>query len=39
VLERYVKRGREYAVVEAVVALEDGSPLWTSVATFTEIER
>jgi hypothetical protein len=36
VTERYEKRGREYAVVEAEVALADGSPLWTSVATFIE---
>ena len=36
VVERYEKRGREYAVVEAVVALPEGAPLWTSVATFCE---
>lgn len=36
VTERYEKRGRQYAVVEAVVALRDGSPLWTSIATFCE---
>jgi hypothetical protein len=36
VTERYEKRGREYAVVDAVVALPDGSPLWTSTATFCE---
>ena len=36
VRERFEKRGREYAVVEATVALPDGSPLWTSVATFCE---
>lgn len=36
VLERYEKRGREYAVVDAVVALPDGEPLWTSTATFCE---
>lgn len=36
VSERYEKRGREYAVVEADVALPDGSLLWTSVATFCE---
>ena len=35
-IERYEKREREYAVVEAVVALPDGSPLWTSIATFCE---
>jgi hypothetical protein len=36
VVERYEKRGRDYAVVEAVVALPDGAPLWTSVATYCE---
>ena len=36
VRERFEKRGREYAVVEATVTLPDGSPLWTSVATFCE---
>lgn len=36
VLERYEKRGREYAVVEAVVSLPDRAPLWTSTATFCE---
>jgi hypothetical protein len=36
VVERYEKRGREYAVVEAVVTLPDGDPLWTSTATFCE---
>ena len=36
VAERYEKRGREYAVVEAEVTLPDGSPLWTSTATFCE---
>jgi hypothetical protein len=36
VVERFEKRGREYAVVEAVVSLPDGSPLWTSTATFCE---
>ncbi len=36
VADRFEKRGREYAVVEADVALPDGSLLWTSVATFTE---
>ena len=39
VAERFDKRGREYAIVEAEVALPDGSPLWTSVATFTEAVR
>jgi hypothetical protein len=36
VVERYEKRGRAYAIVEAIVALPDGAPLWTSVATFCE---
>jgi len=36
VAERFAKRGREYAIVEARIALPDGSALWTSVATFTE---
>lgn len=35
VVERFEKRGRDYAIVEATVALPDGEPLWTSVATFT----
>ena len=34
VTERYEKRGRDYAVVRAEVALPDGRPLWTSTATF-----
>ena len=36
VADRYEKRGREYAVVDATVALPDGEPLWTSTATFCE---
>ena len=36
VTERYEKRGREYAVVHAVVALPDDDPIWTSTATFCE---
>jgi hypothetical protein len=36
VTERYEKREREYAVVDAVVALPDGGPLWTTTATFCE---
>ena len=36
VAERFEKRGREYAVVEAVVSLPDGDPLWTSTATYCE---
>jgi hypothetical protein len=36
VVERYEKREREYAVVEAVITLPGGEPLWTSSATFCE---
>ena len=36
VTARYEKRAREYAVVEAEVALPDGSLLWTSIATLIE---
>lgn len=36
VVERFEKRRREYAVVDAVVTLPDGEPLWTSTATFCE---
>lgn len=36
VTDRYEKRGREYLVVTAEIALPDGTPLWTSVATFCE---
>jgi hypothetical protein len=36
VVDRYEKRGREYAVIDAVVELPDGEPLWTSTATFCE---
>jgi hypothetical protein len=36
VVDRYEKRGREYAVIDAVVTLPDGEPLWTSTATFCE---
>ena len=39
VAELFEKRGREYAVVEADIALPDGSALWSSVATFTEAAR
>jgi hypothetical protein len=35
VTERYEKRGREYAVVEADITLPGGDLLWTSVATFS----
>ena len=41
VAERFAKRGREYAVVEAEVTLAAptaDSPLWTSTATFCEVE-
>ena len=38
VLDRYEKRGREYAVVEATVELRGGAPLWTSTATFIEAD-
>jgi hypothetical protein len=33
---RFEKRGREYLTVSAQIALPDGSPLWTSEATFCE---
>jgi hypothetical protein len=36
VVDRYEKRGREYATVDAVVSLPDGEPLWKSSATFCE---
>jgi hypothetical protein len=36
VTERYEKRGREYAVVEAAVTRPDGETLWSSTATFCE---
>ena len=39
VTERFEKRGRQYAVVEAIIALADGAPVWTSRATFTEVGR
>jgi hypothetical protein len=39
VAERYEKRGRQYAVVEARIALADGPLVWTSRATFTEVAR
>jgi hypothetical protein len=37
VTDRFGKRGREYAEVTATIAA-GGEPLWTSVATFCEIE-
>ena len=39
VTERSEKRGRDYATIEATIALDDGDPLWTSTATFTEVVR
>jgi hypothetical protein len=39
VTDRYEKRGRDYLVVTAEVALPDGAALWTSVATFCEAGR
>jgi hypothetical protein len=36
VTERFTKRNREYAIVEAHISLPDGERLWTSVATFCE---
>lgn len=36
VTDCFEKRGREYAIVEATIA-HDGSPIWTSTATFTEV--
>jgi hypothetical protein len=39
VAERYEKRGRQYAVVEALIALAEGAPVWTSRARFTEVAR
>jgi hypothetical protein len=36
ITDRHEKRGREYLVVTADIALPDGAPLWTSVATFCE---
>jgi hypothetical protein len=39
VTRRFVKRGRVYMVVEAVVSVVGEEPLWTSVATFTPVAR
>jgi hypothetical protein len=39
VTRRFLKREREYMVVEAVVSLAGEEPLWTSVATFTPVAR
>jgi hypothetical protein len=39
VARRFVKRDREYMVVEAVVSVAGEEPLWTSVATFTPVPR
>jgi hypothetical protein len=37
VVERSERRGRAYAVVDAVVRLPDGALLWSSYATFTPV--
>lgn len=37
VTRRFLKRDREYLVVEAVVSVAGAEPLWTSVATFTPL--
>jgi len=37
VAERALRRGREYAQVDATVTLPDGARLWTSRATFTSV--
>jgi hypothetical protein len=39
VTRRFVKRDREYVVVEAAVATATGGPLWTSISTFTPVQR
>ena len=39
VTRRFVKRDREYMVVEAAVSVVGEEPLWTSVATFTPVVR
>jgi hypothetical protein len=39
VTRRFVKREREYMVVEAVVSVVGAEPLWTSIATFTPVAR
>jgi hypothetical protein len=36
VRERFEKRGRQYAIVDAEVTLPDGAALWSSTATFCE---
>ena len=36
VTRRFAKRGREYLEVTTVVATDDGTHLWTSIATFVE---
>jgi hypothetical protein len=33
--ERYERRGLDYVVVDAIVTLHDGDPLWTSTVVFT----
>ena len=35
VTERYERRGRTYIVVEAEIALDDGSCVWSSTVVFT----
>jgi len=37
-VDRFEKRGRDYAVVAARVLLAGGDPLWTSTATFCEVQ-
>ena len=37
VARRFVKRDRDYAVVEATVSTAAGGHLWTSVSTFTPV--
>jgi hypothetical protein len=39
VTQRFVKRERDYMVVEAVVSVVGEEALWTSVATFTPVAR
>ncbi len=39
VTRRFVKRDRDYMVVEARVSVVGEEPLWTSVATFTPVAR
>jgi hypothetical protein len=39
VTDRFVKRGRDYMVVQAGVAVAGGAALWSSTATFTAVRR